>query len=138
MWAKYKWWIIAAVILLIIILIYVYYQGKKYRPSTVILPPDVQPGGATTFDPSTYTNAIHTDVTCYFCMHDSTPYADANALSNSQLVAIYNDWNKRYYEEDSETIVQAIKGERDTFGLNYAWQYIAGTLISRYESLGLN
>lgn len=139
MWSKYKWWIIGGAILLIaLILFLVYRAGKKYRPETVILPPDTQPGGATTFDASSYTDAIHTDVTCYACLHSSAPYADANALSNSQIVAIYNDWNKRYYQEDNETIVQAIKGERDTFGLNFAWQYNAGTLVSRFQSLGLN
>lgn len=139
MWAKYRWYIIGGAILLIALILYLVYRaGKKYVPGPVILPPDTQPGGITTFNPGTYTDAIHTDITCYFCVHSSTPYADANALSNSQIVAIYNDWNKRYFEEDKETIVQAIKKERDTFGLNFAWQYSAGTLITRFESLGLN
>lgn len=142
MWAKYRWYIIAGAILLIALILYLVFRaGKKYRPSTVILPPDTQPGGITTFNPGTYTDALYNDIVCWFCTRDIAAWQDLLELSNSQIVAVYNDWNKRYYEKDKQTLVQALKGEYTTsiiFGTALDWKDLADTVVARFQSLGLN
>lgn len=138
-WEKYKMGIITIVIILVIIGV-IYYSGKsagrKYVPDDVVIPPDLQhPGDPKTFNPGPYTDAIYEDVSCYFCVHSSTPYTSAMKLSNSQLAAIYNDWNKRYAKDfDSKTIIQAISGEY-TLNVLSGWAQATADLVTRLRSL---
>ena len=131
-----NWKIILVVVVVIILLIFVYKKGRKWVPKQVKLPPDTQPGGAINFNPGTYTDAIFKDIDCVFCTHKIKPYADLNALSNSQLVAVYNDWNQRYFSEYNETIVQAMSGELSFLG--YTWAQTVKLVIERYKSINLN
>lgn len=137
---KYKWVIIAIIVLLIIIYI-AYRQGKSYRPGAVKLPPDIQGNsgnsGGGLFDPTQYTDDIWTDIDCIFCFHDPAPYNKALTLSNTQLVAIWNDWNRRYYEKaGNKNFCQSIDGEGG-YTSSQAWYNAARTLHDRFISLGL-
>jgi hypothetical protein len=114
-------------------------KGKDYVPNFAILPSDTQPnnpggGQQTVFNPGPYTDALHSDITTLL-PHDSQPYKDVLALSNTQIVAIHNDWNRRYFNEEKETLRQAISAEYSAW--NYSWWSVAGALVDRLRSLGL-
>jgi hypothetical protein len=134
--------IIIIVVLVILVSIFLLgrYKGKKYVPKEVSLPSDTQPinggGVSTSFNPGPYTDAIASDVYDFFSLHSSQPYNDVLALSNTQVVAIYNDWNKRYFSKHNETLPAAIKAE--STGWNYSWVTATGALITRLTKLGLN
>lgn len=112
------------------------YKGKQYAPETVILPSDIQGSNVpTNWNPGSITDGIYHDLDTYLS-HDATPYNDALALSNSQLVAVHNDWNKRYFKEfGNMTLVQAIQDESTVW--NYAWSSSTGALVNKLKSLGL-
>lgn len=131
---KYKWWILAAIVLLVIIII-AYKRGKSYRPQQVKLPPDIQTGNPDTFDPTNYTDSIFRDIDCVACTHDSGPYNNANTLSNSQITAIWNDWNRRYYQKWSMDMATAMCGEWTYWNIN--WANAVCTLYNRFKALGL-
>lgn len=116
------------------ILYYVYTQGKNKSPKDVVLPPDIQPNGASNYNPGTITDRIYNDINCVFCLHTSAPYDEALKLSNSQLVSVWNDWNKRYWKKNKETLSAALLGESS---INQIWGNVTKTLVDRYKSLGL-
>lgn len=137
-WTKNSGLIITIVIILIIVGI-IYYVGKhagtKYKPMDIVIPPDIQaPGTPGIYNPSPITDAIYEDVSEKFGVHETEPYAAALKLSNSQLAAVYNDWNQRYSEKfDHKTIIQAIQGEYTIW--NYDWKIITGQLVNRFKTL---
>lgn len=144
-WEKYSEWIII-IALIIIAIVIIYFmgrkQGKKYTPDDVDLPPDTQPVGTdgsslSTWNPGPITDAIAADLSEFWGSHDAQPYNDALALSNSQLVAVYNDWNHRYFNDfDQKTLIGAIQD--DWTAWNYSWATATSTLVQKLKSLGLN
>lgn len=133
---KYKWVIIAIIVLIIVIAI-AYNRGKSYRPGSVALPPDINPGDSTTFNPTQYTDDIYNDLSCWFCVHSVKPYDAALRLSNTQLVAVWNDWNRRYYEKfDNQNLITAING--DYSFSNGLFNNSGNNLVVRLEGLNLN
>lgn len=137
-WNKYKGIIITAIIIGGIVWAIWYFgkkAGQKYVPDNIVIPPDLQaPGTPDKFNPGPYTDALFRDLDCIFCMHNEKPYKDALTLSNSQLAAIYNDWNKRYASEfDGMTIIQAIYDERAFY--NPPWATVSDALAKRFKSL---
>lgn len=135
---KYKWIIISIIVLLIIIYI-AYSRGKSYRPTAVTLPPDIQTGDQHTFDPTQYTDNIWNDIDCVFCFHDPAPYNAALTLSNTQIVAIWNDWNRRYFEKaGNKNLCQVITGEYTIgFGWNAQWLNAVNNFGARLYALKL-
>lgn len=154
-WAKYKFLIITIIIILAIVWAIYYFgkeEGSKYVPNDIVIPPDLQPNTSTIdengnvvpityttpqgtiFNPGPYTDAIFRDLDCIFCFHDAGPYNDAMALSNSQLAAIYNDWNQRYSEKfDKQTLIQALEGDFSTW--NLVWEHTLQDLVIRLKSI---
>lgn len=122
-------------LIIILILVAIYWYGKKSgeqkSPDTVKLPNDVNP--SPTWNPGPYTDAIWRDVNS-FGWREIKPYKDLNTLSDSQLVAVYNDWNKRYYAQETITLVQAIENEYLAFG-SYEFRPIRDALLLRFKKL---
>lgn len=137
--AKYKT-VIGIVVSIIIIITVIYILGrrsiKKQIPKDVELPSDTQAGGQTNFNPGPFTDAVYEDITEIIGTRDSVPYQNLLGLSNSQLVAVYNDWNQRYYSKVKQTLTQAIADEMTIW--NYSWVTVAGTLIERLKGLNCN
>lgn len=125
--------------IIIVILLIIYFIWKKFNnryipAKDVTLPPDTQSGNITTWNPGSYTDAIFNDLNDTFTPHSSTPYVNANQLSNSQLVAIYNDWNERYKSKFSNLdIISAVEGDFTVW--NYDWTIVAGAFASRMKTL---
>lgn len=135
---KYRTQIIILVIVLVIILTIYFlgkHAGKKYVPKEVPLPADTQPGEMKNFNPGTYTDAVK-DELYGFGFRSAGPYNELLTLSNSQFVAVYNDWNKRYFEKHNETLPGAIKAEMGTVW-NYSWVTAVGAVLERCSKLGL-
>lgn len=136
-WTAKKTLIAILIILAIGVIIYFVGKGagKKYVPDDIVIPPDTQaPGTPGIYNPGPATDAIYEDLDEIWGYHESGPYIAANKLSNSQLAAIYNDWNKRYAKDfDSKTIIQAMEDESTVW--NVAWTTIVGQLINRFKTL---
>lgn len=110
-------------------------QGRKYVPNDIVIPPDTQQSGTPgMYNPGPATDAIFEDLDEVVGVHETEPYVAAMKLSNSQLAAIYNDWNQRYAKDfKGKTIIQAINGEFTVW--NYDWAVIAGQLVNRFRTL---
>lgn len=124
--------------MILVIILVIYYKGKsagkKYAPDPVTLPSDTQGNNVpANWNPGTITDALEQDVYGYG-LHNIAPYRDALKLSNSQLVAVHNDWNQRKYSKHQETLRQAIAVEFYTQG---TVRGAARTLEDRLETLGL-
>lgn len=131
---------IAIVILIILVIVAVIYflgrrAGKKQTPQEVELPSDIQPNEIVSFNPGPYTDAIFEDVNETFGFRDAEPYNQALGLSNTQLVAVYNDWNQRYFNKVGKSLTKAIQDETTLW--NYSFISAAKTLIDRLKSLKL-
>ncbi len=127
--------VIAIIAIIAIIFMYGKYKGKQIGPKDVILPSDTQAQGvSSTWNPGFITDALFNDLNSTFSVHDSSVLSDTLLLSNSQLVAVNNDWNQRYYAKSgNETLVQALEGDLSVF--NYSWDVDANTLIKRLKTL---
>lgn len=64
-----------------------------------------------TFAPEPYTDALHEEIYAIFSARNMKPFEDLLALEDGEFVAVATDWNARYKKEDSETLLQAIRGE---------------------------
>lgn len=134
--------IIIIVVVVIGIVLAIYFSGKragkKTVPAPVPLPADTRGGSISpTFNPGPYTDPIWEDIDEIFGVHEAAPYVALNKLSNSELVAVYNDWNQRYFTKAGhKTMPQAIKGEY-TFW-NTQWATVAGLIVERYAAMGLS
>lgn len=133
--SKYRAFIIIAVVIIIIIAI-IYFKGrrdgKKYVPEMVKLPVDTNT--SSTFNPGPYTDALKNDLYGYG-LRNAKPYQDLLTLSNTQFVAVYNDWNKRYFSKWKETLPQAIKAEWPSW--NHSWASAASAVLERFQTLSL-
>lgn len=126
--------VIIVVIIIIIYLLYKKYKNRYVAAKDVVLPPDTQAGNITNWNAGQYTDALFEDLDEVVGIHDSKPYTDALALSNSQVVAIYNDWNTRYKSKfDNKDLIAAIQGEYTAW--NYSWSTVAGNLVERLKTL---
>lgn len=137
-WEKYKMIIIIIVIILIIAGV-IYYIGRnaggKYVPKDIVIPYDTQaPGTPGIYNPGPVTDGIYEDLKEIVGIHETEPYRAAMKLSNSQLAAVYNDWNQRYAKDfESKTIIQAIQDEMTVW--NYSWAIVTGDLVTRFKTL---
>lgn len=137
---KYRNIVIGIIIVIVVVLIIYFWgkrNGKKYTPKDVTLPADTQGTGVPlNWNPATITDDIHEDLDEIVGVHSAIPYENAITLSNSQLVAVWNDWNHRYFNDfGNKNIVQAIKSETSLW--NYDWALATKALVERYASLGL-
>ena len=132
-WEKYSTEIIIGVLLIVAILV-IYFvgksSGKKYTPKDVELPGDTSTGG-TEFNPGKYTDIVWNNVEGGAWNHDADTLQTVANLSDSQLVAVYNDWSKRYYEKrGNETMTTALISEYSPL---FAWDTIRDGLVARLE-----
>jgi len=126
--------IIIVAIIVILYLLYRAYKNRYVPAKDVQLPSDTQAGGITTWNPGQYTDSIFEDLDEVAGVHEAKPYTEALNLSNSQMVAIYNDWNSRYKSKfDNKDIIAAIEGEWTVW--NYSWTTAAGNFITRMKTL---
>lgn len=137
-WKKNSGIIITILIVLAVTGIIWYFakrSGKKYVPKDIVIPPDTQPNGTSgVYNPGPITDGIYEDLDEVIGVHESEPYTAAMKLSNSQLAAVYNDWNQRYAKDfDNKTIIQAIEGDFSAW--NLSWASVVDNLLIRLRSL---
>lgn len=140
-WDEHKGLIITIIVIMVIIAI-IFFVGKKaggkYVPNDILIPQDTQaPGTPLNYNPGPVTDAIYEDLDEVWGYHSLAPYESALKLSNSQLAAVYNDWNKRYAEKfDGKTIIQAME---DDFSIipsySIQWRATRDALVLRFRSL---
>lgn len=64
------------------------------------------------FNPRPYTDRLKETIYSNFgIFSDAKPYKDMLALKGAEIIAIAQDWNNRYYQEDNESLLQAINAE---------------------------
>ena len=131
--------VIGVIIALIIIIFFIgKVAGKKAGPQNVSLPTDIQAQGTViaNWNPGPFTDNIKTETDkSWFSLWNpvsTAPFCDADALSNTQLAAIYNDWNQRYYPSVNKTIVQAIQNMSTA---NFEAWGCASSIVSRITSI---
>lgn len=112
--------------------------GKSLPPDPVALPEDA--GGESGAQLSStaiekLTDEIHEDIYDWWT-RNSEPYVKLLALSNTDFVRVYNDWNARYFKKDNETLKVAIEGEKFSV-TSFTFANIKDDLMNRFTALGL-
>lgn len=126
--------VIIVIIIIVIYLIYRSYKNRYVQAKDVVLPPDTQGGNITNWNPGQYTDAIYNDLNDTVSFHSAQPYTDVLGLSNSQTVAIYNDWNDRYKSKfDNKDLISAMEGDFTIW--NYSWYTAISTLHNKLKIL---
>lgn len=129
----------------IIVILVFFFIGKSYgrnvAPKPVDLPPDTggTGGNAGAQLPEAQIQRLVDDLKediYSWGTRNSEPYVQLLALSNTDYVRAYNDWNSRYYKLDKETLRQAIEGEVLS-ATSFTFANIKPQLINRFISLGL-
>lgn len=104
-------------------------------PEHVNVDPDAAGTIDEDFDPTQLTNKLKDDIYGWG-FRDGDLYAELAALSNANLMKVYNDWTDRYYSEDNETMVEAMEGEN--YGITSSYTYNAENIINRLKGMGAN
>lgn len=132
---------IAGIILILVFFFVGKALGKSTPPDMVPLPNDPGAGGtgATGQLPSAgitaITDSLYDDIYSIWT-RDSQPYIDLMALSDTDFVRVYNDWNARYYSKDQQTLKQAIDGEWLS-ATSFTFYNLKPQLMQRFSRLGL-
>jgi hypothetical protein len=137
-------WLYIGIAFIVLILVFFFIGkafGKSMPPKPVELPPDGSGGGEggaqlTEAAIQKLTDQLKDDIYS-FGTRNSEPYIALLALSNTDFVRVYNDWNARYYNEDKETLKQAIAGEYFSV-TSFTFANVKETLMNRFQSLGLS
>ena len=132
--------IIAAIVVVIFIAIGIYFYLKGKKTTTIAPLPTDQP------DPNQPNNAngvgagmisqiadsLYNDMKGWNWLgHDATPYKQLDSLSDTDFVAVYNDFNTKHQSESGETLVQWINGEQ------YAFADVQNSIRDRFGRLNL-
>lgn len=103
---------------LVVLILSVFFIGKALgkikgggKPDKVKLPGDTHPGQeGKDWSPGPVTDAVK-NLIYSWVGRNVEPLSNLLELSNTQFVAVWNDWNKRYYKLDDETLKTALEGE---------------------------
>jgi hypothetical protein len=148
LWVKYKTKIvIGAFILVAFIIIYIMVRKKAIKdavPETVDIPDGN--GGSESFNPGPYTDAIYKEVDRdnRISGRNLKPHIDLLELSNPKFVAVFNDWNTRYFQKEKRSLIQRYQDESG-YGFPYslidsdhgAFNEIKQKIIDRAKTLSL-
>jgi hypothetical protein len=127
----------AIFIVVIVIAIYFIKKNNLVAPPPVTLPNDINPEADSqgNFNPTPYTDALYNEIyASWYKARDVTPYDNALQLSNSELAAVDNDWNQRYFSKDGEKLSQAIDNEYTSFFSN-SFPFIKTQLVAKLQKL---
>lgn len=139
---------VITIAIILIALYFIYYGYKKYKywknlPEEINIPDDdpfkpVTPGStpSITFNPQPLTDKLYKDISGWAFFNNYEPWQQLSALSDSDIVKIMNDWDKRYYNVWNETLYQAFSGEtRYSFNAWFQPSSFLGVLKTRLERL---
>jgi hypothetical protein len=134
---------VIAIVAIIGIFVAVYFMGRKsakMKIEQVPLPTD-QPGGEklTGADASlvrTISVALHDDMKGWNIFgHNAKPYNDFLQLSDTLFVAVYNDFDNLYAQENSGTLRKWISSEYGYYGTQFLT--LSNTILTRMDRLNL-
>jgi len=110
-------------------------SGITDKPPAIDIPQAV--GGAipASFDANGWARQIRDDVYTVFALRNHELYASLAAMNESQLVAIYNAWNRLYFYEHKESLVQAMQAEVYGDGWSVNTGTNAKNIIQRLQAL---
>lgn len=86
--------------------------------------------------PEAITNAIHQDVNEWWGVRNMDAWNELAVSSNAQLAMIANEWLDLYYNEDQQTLKQAIQGEMISF-FDTSFRDVRDVIVNRLTSIGL-
>ena len=131
--------VIITIFLIVLFLVAIYFAGKwsasTPRPKEVKLPADLDEDSGKYWNPGPITDGLYEDIYAGpFSTRNVKPYRDALQLSNSKLAAVMNDWNRRYFKKDNETLSDAISGEFFSF-FDTSFRVIRDQLSARLKTV---
>jgi len=143
---KQKKYLIYGIIVLVILLA-VYFKGRAAglltKPKQIDIPKDIIGGESGGNTPTggietgaeirSVATALFDDMSGFnWSGHDMTPYKRLLALSNSGFVAVYNDFNTRYYGLGEGTLKEWLMNE------SFRDNLVTDVIIPRMQTLNLN
>ena len=126
-----------SVLLFLVILSYIFYRKGKKQVTLQSLPGELpgNPGsgnvtGASNDEIKRIANALYADMKGFnLTGHNYEPYNQAVLLNDTDLIKLYNTYNKLYQVESGETLTQWIANEQ------YTYPEVPGIILSRLKKL---
>ena len=112
-----------------------YIVTSQFTRQVLLSGPSAVPtgGGCDDFDPTPYTDAIQDDIYSLFSFRQTQPYKKLLSLADCQVISVWNDWNRRYYDLDQETLRVAMSNEKTGIEFNY----LRTQIFNRFDRLKL-
>lgn len=134
---KAKYTVIAiTIVVVILIILSVYFTGKKAGKQGKIRIIDLPSDNGGTIDPNKIrriATELYNDMYGYnYRGHDMRAYQDFAMLSDTEFVAVYNDYNNQYYSLGSGTLKEWIMDEM------FFDELIDDIILPRMAKLNLN
>ena len=113
---EYSTYIYVAIITAVIMVVAYFVgraHGKSIGPPSIPVPEDTVGGGAPSYDPKPLTDRLYKDIDGLKLkfQRDWDAWLELQALSDTNIVKVMNDWDARYYNVWRETLAQAYDKE---------------------------
>ncbi len=138
---KYIWWIVAA-LLGIGLFALIYFSGKSAgkRAGGINLSSAVGPDGsapaASSAEVTQLAGKLYKDMEGgNFWGHNLEPWSDFLALSDADVIRVYNEFNTKYQKDSGQSLTKWVANESDT-GID-AWDTVKPTITQRLNKLKL-
>lgn len=108
---------VGTIVLLIVVLVISWQVYKKIKftvqqPRPIPLPDDNPLGPFQgSFNPVPLTEKLYQDIRGWKFFNNYEPWKELSALSDTQVVQVMNEWDKRYFSTWGETLLEAFSGE---------------------------
>lgn len=105
-----KFWYAVGGIVLVAIIFAMITMSRNSNPTAGTKTYKDENGNQVSFNPKPFTDDMYQAVYGYV-NSDQKPYENLMSLDDTQFTMVAEDWNKRYFSKDKETLRQAIYGE---------------------------
>lgn len=117
--------IIGFVSILLVVMVFLIAKKANAKPNKIVVPEDLNTDAIdtkgnsgtgtskkTSYDPTDITDRLYNEIKGWNFTYDDKLYSELMSLSNTNLVKVMNDWDKRYFKKWNETLLEAIEGEK--------------------------
>jgi len=104
---------VAVVVLIVILQVYRKIKYRVQQPPRIPVPND-NPFGAVTpgsYNPGPLTVKLYEDIRGWKFFNNYAPWKELSELSDTDVVKVMNEWDKRYFATWGETLLEAFAGE---------------------------
>lgn len=141
-------WGFWAVIFVVGFAVYFYLKGRKKGKEAatqaikedliVTVDTKLVTTGGKTWDPAPLTDTLYADIySSWVTPRNKEPYELLLAINDEKFKMVHNDWLKRFFDKDQETLKVAISNEQTSIGDGGTFGKLRNSILARFTNLKL-